>query len=107
MNNQGSNNQTQITFPFRLVPAMFPPGILTPRMMVASPVVALGDMFYGKDGVNFVRLPLTNNAALTAKNGVPFWQAGYTGTITIPKITTATGSITVVNGIITAVVQPT
>jgi hypothetical protein len=31
----------------------------------------------------------------------------YTGTIIIPKLTTANGSITVVNGLIVSVVQPT
>lgn len=40
-------------------------------------------------------------------NGVNAFISGATGTITIPKLTTANGSITVVNGIITAFTNPT
>lgn len=111
MDNKGSNsqdtsNQTQ-AMPFLLHPSMFPVGIITPRMLVASPVVAKGDMYYSKDGVDFIRLPATVGGTMTIQAGAPSWLLGFTGTVTIPKITTATGSLTVVNGIITAVVQPT
>ena len=101
------DNATQITIPYRLTPAMFPAGIITPRMLVASPKVAKGDMYYSQDGVSFVRLPGTNGTALVFQSGVPTWLAGFSGTVVLAKLTTTNGSLTVVNGIITAYVAPT
>lgn len=86
-----------------------PPGEIKQRHLASSQVIAKGDLYYGDGSNNFIRLPVVANAALIVKNGVPTWQAGYTGTITTAKLTAGgtNGSITVVNGIITAVVAAT
>ena len=62
-------------------------------------------------GLAFVYSQTHNNAPLIA--AIPGIQAvlapgsGVSGTLTIPKITTTEGSLTFVNGIITAFVEPT
>ena len=86
-----------------------PWGGLRQRHLNASNVIAKGDLYYGDGNNKFVRLPVIAGATLTILNGVPTWQTGYTGTITTAKLTAggANGSITVVNGIITAVVAAT
>jgi len=90
---------------------MFPKGIIDPIMLASTPVVANGDLYYSS-GSKFVRLPPgTAGQVLTMVNGVPTWAnpSSYSGTIVLAKLTGggANGSITVVNGIITAVTPAT
>lgn len=59
-----------------LHPSNFYPGLLQPTFMAATPTVALGDMYYSQDGVNFIRLPVgANGAILGVSNKVPAYIA--------------------------------
>ena len=95
-----------------LHPSQFPAGIFQPRMFAATTELALGDLYYSSGGTNFVRLPIgTSGQRLIVSNGVPSWslEEGASGTVTLAKITGggANGSLTVVNGIITSITNPT
>lgn len=85
-----------------------PNGLLLPQMLAATTVMANGDL-YISNGSIFTRVPVIANSALIVKNGFPTWQAGYTGSVTLAKITGGgtNGSMTFVNGICTAYIAPT
>ncbi len=87
------------------------PGTIKPLMLAATPVIANGDTYYS-NGTTFVRLPIgATGTHLVVSSGVPAWSTnnGYSGTITTAKLTGggANGTITVVDGVITAVVAAT
>jgi hypothetical protein len=53
--------------------SMFPSGVIKPRHLVASSIIANGDMFYS-DGTNFVKIPVgAEGKTLKIVNGVPAW----------------------------------
>ena len=86
-------------------------GTIAPLMLAATPVIANGDIYYS-NGTIFVRLPIgANGTHLIVSSGVPAWSTnnGYSGTITTAKLTGggANESITVIDGVITAVVAAT
>lgn len=103
-------NQNRTSFQL-LQKSQFPKGIIDPIMLASTPVLAKGDIYYS-NGAQFVRLaPGTDGQVLTMVNSVPAWTepSSYSGTIALAPLTGGgtTGSITVVNGIITAVTPAT
>lgn len=105
-------NQNQNPQQFQLLQkSQFPKGIIDPIMLAATTVLAKGDI-YVSNGTQFVRVSPGNNAeVLTMVNGFPAWafQSAYSGTVLLAKLTSGgtSGSMTVVNGIITTVTNPT
>lgn len=87
------------------------PGLLTPRMLVADTTSKEGDIFYVNSKGIFARLPIgsANQLLTVSSSGIPEWgdTVGYSGTVTLAKLTTANGSLTVVDGRITSYTAPT
>ncbi len=84
-----------------------PPPRAMPALQDAAGATYEGRIFYRPWSLWFSNLAATVNKLIATVNGN--LAAGYSGTISLAKLTgTGTnGSITVVNGIITSVVQPT
>ena len=107
MNNQNQNQQLAGMIQQWQLPA----GIIHPRALSAETTSKDGDIYLVNSKGIFQRLAIgTANQLLTVSSkGLPAWgdTTGYSGTVTLAKLSTANGSLTVVNGRITSYVAPT